>query len=242
MKNFLLILLLIIFIPICQSISAENRGFWVKSVGNRENIINGRDLSGNISIANLKNIKNLYAIGPIANLQGEVTIYNSRPALSRVVNNKLFVSQKFDGQAAFLIYSSVLKWTMIKVDHDIVGLDAIEEFVKVNALANGLSLEQPFPFRFEGIANEMKYHIIFKSNTAPHNQQEHHNAKHNFNLTNQSVNIIGFWVDKNRMGQFTHPEKRTHLHMQTKDNKASGHIDFINISKNSILYLPKQTK
>jgi len=238
MYRSIIIILMGLSIFVGQYAAAKENTFWVKSIGDRMDIIQKGDLSGNILLEELKETPHLYAIGPVAGLQGEVTIYNSRLSVSTVVEDKPAVSEAFKGEAIFLIYASAPEWMTITTEETIHGLVALEAFVKEQAIMHNLQTEQPFPFRIEGIADEMTYHIIFKSDDLPHNKQEHHKAKRKFDVKDQAVEIIGFWVDKNRVGKLTHPGKRTHLHMQTPNNSTSGHIDALKLTKGSVLYLP----
>lgn len=233
--------ILIIFIGLFSGCASNvlDDSFWVKSVGDRMSIIHGNDLDGTIELDELKKLKNLYAIGPVAGLRGEVTIYDSQPSISTVVDGSPLVTEGYVGEAIFLMYSSAPKWQAISLENSVEGLNNIEAMVKEKAQEHGLDIDKPFPLRIEGVAEFIDYHIIFKTNNNPHNKREHRKAKRKFSIDNQQSKIVGFWVDHNRVGKLTHPGKRTHLHMLAPDNSTSGHIDAISLKKGAKLYLPK---
>lgn len=218
---------------------SEKQEFWVKSVGDRQAIIQEGKLDGRIQLSDLKSIPNLYALGPVEGLQGEVTIYDSLPSISTIKDDAPVVDETFEKKAIFLLYASVPEWQAAPVTRSLNNLQDIEQYVAEQATTHGLDTSAPFPFRLEGVADTMTYHIIFKDNAAPHNKHQHHKSKVKFPLTNQAVNILGFWVDEARVGKLTHPGKRTHLHMVLPDNSASGHVDAVVLAAGSTVYLPK---
>ena len=114
----------------------------------------------------------------------------------------------------------------------------MEVFIHNIAKKNNVDTQNPFPFRIEGIVDSLNYHIIYKSDNAPHNKTEHQRAKQKFSVYNSRVQIIGFWADSESQGVYTHPDKRTHLHFMLEDSTESGHIDNIQLREGAILYLP----
>jgi len=214
-------------------------GYWVDHTGDRRNIIHHGDLSARIDLNTLAGFPNLYAIGPVTGLQGEVTIYDGVPSISTIVDGKPKVDASFGHGAIFLAYANSPSWQSINVLQSLESLGAIEAFVKTSAIQAGIALDKSFPFRIEGIANKLVYHIIFKTDGKPHNKAEHKKAKRKFYLKNTKVEIIGFWAGGQGEGVFTHPGKKTHLHFRLPDNSTSGHIDAITMPGGSQLYLPE---
>src|SRR5579859_5497067 len=76
----------------------------------RETVVNGKVESA-IDLRALASRPHVYAIGPIEELRGEVTIINGRPALARVTQGGTAeVRESFDTGAPFLVWADVPAW------------------------------------------------------------------------------------------------------------------------------------
>lgn len=224
---------------ISQEVKNSQKNYWVKNAGSRLKIINEGDFSTTISLDTLTEISDLFAIGPIEGLKGEITVYNGEISVATIDNNKAkFTSTASGVNAIFMVYGSSLKWKEITIEKTLSGIDEIENLIKKQLLANGLTTENPFPFRIEGNVSYIDYHIIYKKDNAPHNIIEHQKAKQKFRIDNEAVKIVGFWADSLGEEVYTHPGHRTHIHFLQKNKNLSGHIDNIQIKKGAILYLP----
>lgn len=223
--------------------TANQRGskeYWVKNAGSRLNIIKKGDLSSSIELDSVLHHQGLFAVGPIEDLKGEITIYNGNASIATIEKNKpVFSSNTENINAIFLAYGSASKWNHFTIDKTLTGLTEIESCVRQALIENGLDEEKPFPFRIEGHASAATYHIIYKNNDTPHNKTEHHKAKRPFKLNDEDVKIVGFWADSSGEGVYTHPGKRTHLHV-VSENNSSGHLDNIQLAKGATLYLPSE--
>ncbi|MEM1134282.1 MAG: acetolactate decarboxylase [Bacteroidota bacterium] len=229
-----------------QSKKEVNRGdeasetFWVRNVGDRQNILMKNDLTARIFLDSLANISNLYAIGSVEGLQGEVTIYDGVPLISTVANRTPKVDTSLNYHAAFLAYASIPNWKQIEIEKPLNGLGEVEKYVEELAFQYELSTEEPFAFRIEGKVDSLVYHIIYKTGSLPNNKVEHQKAKRKFSLINENIQVIGFRADELGEGVYTHPGKRTHLHFKTPNNTTSGHVDYNIIQQGSILFLPNR--
>jgi len=220
-----------------QNVSKEH---WVKNTGSRLNIIKKGDLSSKIELDSVLHHQDLFAVGPVEDLKGEITIYNGNASIATIEKNKaVFSSNTENINAIFLAYGSTSKWNHFTIDEKLTGLNEIESYVRQSLIENGLNEEKPFPFRIEGHASAVNYHIIYKDNDTPHNKTEHQKAKRKFKLKDQSVKIVGFWADASGEGVYTHPGKRTHLHV-VNENNSSGHLDDIKLEEGATLYLPSE--
>ena len=216
----------------------DSSGFWVRWKGDRGEMMRMGDLSAKIDLDSLADIPNLYALGPVEGLRGEISVYDGLVSVSTLANGSPEVDTLPRHNAAFLVYGSASRWKDIRIEEHLAGLDAVEQFVSRTAQSLGISLNQPFPFRFEGIADTLVYHIIYKTDATPHTHKEHQKAKHKFCLTDTAVRVIGFHANAEGEGIYTHPGKRTHLHFQLSDNSTSGHIDHLVLRPGTVLYLP----
>lgn len=217
--------------------------YWVKHSGDRMNIIKQGDFTGSIDLQDLGDVNHLFAIGPLEGLKGEITINDGKPSISTLTQDK---KQKdissFKHRAIFLVYGSTKEWQEIEIDKDLNSLNEIEQFVKESAASNNLPLNKAFPFKIEGVSDDITYHIIYKQDNKPHNKKEHQYSKIKFSKKNESNTIIGFWSDAEGEGVYTHPNKRTHMHYISGVSKDSGHIDAIKLNSGAVLFIPKPNK
>ena len=88
------------------------------------------DLSPKVELKKLENIKNLYALGAVGYLKGEVQIFNSKPMITYVENNKLKYNHTYNMNASLLVYTQVEKWTDYKIPNNIVTRKQFEEYVE----------------------------------------------------------------------------------------------------------------
>ena len=213
---------------------------WVRHVGSRHAIMRQNDLSAQIALDSLAGVDHLYALGPVDGLRGEVTIYDGMPSVTRLSDGVPAVSTAMDAQAIFLVYGTASEWTEVPVPTSISGLGELEAFVRSEAEAAGLDLETPFPFRIEGLVDAAAYHVIWRTDDrAMHNHAAHQEAKRMFELSDEPVRMVGFWLHAEGEGVYTHPGMRTHVHVVNADNTASGHLDDLTLPAGAALYLPR---
>ena len=67
--------------------------------------------------------------------------------------------------------------------------------------------------------------------------QEAHQGQVNYTLTNENVEIVGFYSTKHQ-GIFTHHDSFLHMHLITTDEQKMGHLDAVQL-KEMKLFLPK---
>ncbi|MFC4698975.1 acetolactate decarboxylase [Glaciecola siphonariae] len=223
---YVMMISVICFGAVCQASETEQDAYVIESYGSRLSLIHEGKLDSTVNLKEL-DISDIYAIGPVEGLQGEVTVYGGNISISTVINGAPSVSANQDTGAIFLITAKHNDWLTHSVARELSGLNEVESYIKGLLEANNIDLTQPRAFRIETSVPYMKYHIIFKTNNTPHDMAEHRKAKIKFELADTEVDIVGFWVDEHRVGKFTHPGKRTHMHFIAKDQSTSGHIDNI---------------
>lgn len=213
--------------------------FWVKHAGNRTSIIQQGDLSAQIYLDTLSEIPHLYAVGPIEGLKGEITVYDGKSSIATIDRAQPTISSSLHHGATFLAYASATRWKTISIDTSISGLRDVEAYVQNMSTRHDVDTRKPFPFRIEGRIDSLEYHIIFKTDDAPHNATEHQRAKQKFTVHDSDVCIIGFWADVKSQGVYTPPDKRIHLHFILDGDAASGHVDDLQLREGALLYLPR---
>lgn len=188
---------------------------------------------GRLNLAELASVPHLYAVGPLAGLRGEITIFDGAPSIATVKDGAIVADTSFQHQAAFLIHARVEQWEEISVPETVATLAALEDFIREAATERGLGASQPFAFLLKG-ASSLRFHVMNKQEPS----MSHAEARVTFSLEEQPVEIIGFYSDSHQ-GVLTHHDRRTHMHFRTTDLLQSGHVDDIRPGPGMVLSLPK---
>ncbi|MCG6551749.1 MAG: acetolactate decarboxylase [Candidatus Magnetominusculus sp. LBB02] len=201
-----------------------------------------------MSLNSLAGRKSLYAIGPIDGLDGEITVFDSKPYITKVRGNDFTLEQSFNYGASFLVWTEQSTWTDIAVPDSVKGYADLQQFVKTKAEEAGIDVSKPFAFLLTGTADLIKWHInIDRTDGKPINKELFANSKEHFITKNELVDIIGFYSESHQ-GKFISaytpalgPETKNviHFHFVSRDSKAAGHIDDISLGKNIALHLPR---
>ena len=107
--KYLAIFLVLLLITSCTT-TVDNANFKVEYKGALKNMMRKGDISAKADLSELKELKNIYALGAIENLKGEIQIYNGKPFNTFVVDNMLVFDNSFDKKATLLVYASIEKW------------------------------------------------------------------------------------------------------------------------------------
>lgn len=221
----------------CQSNEKRTIKTEVKYSGALRTIMSG-NIQSTISLDSLSNKENLYAIGAIENLKGEIQIFDSKPSSSSVVNDVVKIDDSYDVNASLLVYSQVQEWNTFQTDKNQTKSE-LETKIYELAQSNNIDVDKPFPFLIEGNVSSLDWHVInWKDGDMVHNHKKHKESGLNGTLTNSEVVILGFYSTKHK-AIFTHHTTNMHMHFKTIDNSLAGHVDDVVISEVQIK-LPKK--
>ncbi len=196
------------------------------------------DLSATASLDTLAVKGNLYALGAVAQLKGEIQIFDGIPFISSVNENEVAINPAFSKKAALLVYAVVPSWKEIKIPAAIDTQEALEAFIIETATSLKIDTNAPFPFLIEGNAASLSWHIIdWPEGDTEHTHQKHKESGLNGVLTDKEVSVLGFYSDKHK-GVFTHHSTNLHMHFKSKDGLLAGHLDAIEIGDGMRLKLP----
>ncbi|HXJ83405.1 MAG TPA: hypothetical protein VMS64_32555 [Candidatus Methylomirabilis sp.] len=206
----------------------------VRWIGAQRDVLAG-DLSGKIDLRTLADVPHLYALGPCEGLQGEVTVFDGRPSIARVVAGRIEVDARLDHHACFLVFASVPGWDEVVLTRPIRGVPTLEEeVVKASTSARA---RLPLPFRVTGRAEHAMLHVLDKRDGLPHTPELHERAKVHFAVEQKAVEIIGFLSSQHR-GIFTPKDANLHMHIRTLDDRTSGHLETVELAAGASLWLP----
>ena len=210
----------------------------VEHVGALKNIMHKADISPQIDLKDLAKKKNLYALGAVGNLKGEIIILDGFPYITSVKNNEVRMDHSFDKSATLLVYSQIEQWKEIPIPLTVGSYKELELFVESAANKHDVDTSTPFPFLVKGIVKELDWHVIdWKQDDPVHTHEKHKKAGAYGIIKNENVLILGFYSKKHK-GIFTHHSTDMHLHFKTKDNKRAGHVDDLILGKERKLFLP----
>ncbi len=198
------------------------------------------DLSATASLDTLAAKDHLYALGAVAQLEGEIQIFDGTPFISSVNENEVAIDPEFSKKAALLVYAVVPSWKETKIPTTISTQEALEAFIIETAASLKIDTNVPFPFLIEGNASSLSWHIIdWPEGDTEHTHQKHKESGLNGFLADTEVSVLGFYSDKHK-GVFTHHSTNLHMHFKTKDCLLAGHLDGFTPGSKMFLKLPKQ--
>jgi len=224
-----------------QTREEQGPGYRLRFIGaQRETIMNGK-LAAAIDLRTLANAPHLYAIGPLEQLRGEVTIVDSRPSLARVnTAGAVAVSENYDAGVPFLVWAEVGAWHDLPIPPDVRSFADLEAFVPRAAQSAGLDPQKPLPFMLRGHQKHIEFHVLNRIGDPPHNMEQHKKIQATFELENVDAAIVGFHSTRHR-GVFTPMDSAIHIHFQTPDNRTSGHIQKLQLGTGLMLSLPRSS-
>jgi acetolactate decarboxylase len=228
-----------IFLMSCESSSSKKSSETypdVKIISAMKNVMWKGELQGKIHLDTIANKKGLYGIGPVSFLSGELLINDGKSYVSRVASDTTMIVEKtFAVKAPFFVYANVTDWNTIKLPSVVSSVKDVETYVDEQTK----NYKRPFVFTLKGTIKKATIHIQnLPKGTKVSSPKEAHQGQVNYKLTNEEVEIIGFFSTEHH-GVFTHHDSNIHMHLITKDESKMGHVDALEI-ENMQLFLPKK--
>ena len=234
--------LLIFFIVACNSkkrtINYEEVNYKVEYKGALKNMMQKGDISAKVDLKEIENLENIYALGALENLQGEIQIFDGKPFNTMVTDSVLTFDNSFNKKATLLVFASINKWKSISIPTAVVSHEQLEKYIEQEAKKNQIDTDKPFPFLMEGSPKSFDWHVInWNTYDTVHSHDKHISSGLNGSIKNKPVKILGFYSSSHH-AIFTHHTTNMHMHVKTLDNSIAGHLDEIILGKGMILKLP----
>ena len=237
MKYLFSFLVLILLIQVSfVSCLAQARPGQVKLVGQMKDVMWKGELNGKILLDTIANKQHLYGIGPVEYLSGEILIIDGKSYTSTVISKTaMHVEETFNLKAPFFGYAQIPAWQEIVLPPSIQTIQELEIYLDQQTK----QAPRPFLFKLSGIAEEASIHIVnLPKGATVRSPQDAHQGNVNYVISNQSVDIIGFFSTEHK-AIFTHHDTFLHLHLITSDRQKMGHLDQVRLKSGSVkLYLP----
>ncbi len=208
----------------------------VKIAGAMKNIMMQGDFRAYAKLDTFRK-KNLYGLGPVEDLKGEILVLNgeiySSEKNGKKISNKVNTAQK----AAMFVYSYVENWKMVEAQANINSYAELEALVASMAKTNGYDTTVPFVFKIETSPQFASYHIIDWRKGEKHTMDNHKQYAYSGIIENSNSTILGFYSDHHQ-SIFTHHTTNMHVHMIDNKTKQVGHLDDLKITGTLKLYFP----
>lgn len=222
----------------------------VEYVGAQKDIFKTGKATSVVSLQELAGRKGLYAMGPIDGLDGEITVFDSSPYITKVRGGDYTLDQTFKHGAFFLVWTEQTAWQDVSVPASVKGYGDLQKFVKDRAQSAGIDVAKPFPFLLAGAPAEIKWHInVDRTEGKPITKELFVKSKQPFIMKNEPVDIIGFYSEHHGgifLSQYAPAikegsgmENSIHIHLVSRMSRAAGHIDDITLGDGMVLRLPK---
>ena len=237
--NFKITLLGLTILILTSCISkAQQTTKEVKIVGEMKNVMWKGQLYGNIKLDTISNKTNLYGLGPVEFLAGEILIIDGKSYKSTVVSDTTMkVEETYDLKAPFFGYANISKWTEQTLPDSIQTIEQLETYLdKVTKKS-----PRPFIFKISGTVEQATIHIVnLPKGSKVSSPDEAHKGQKNYELKNEQSDIIGFFSTEHK-AIFTHHDTYLHMHLMTTDQQKMGHLVKVLLKKGTMkLYLPTE--
>lgn len=199
----------------------------VHTSGALKNAMKKGDLSAHLSLDSLKTKKNLYALGPLEGLKGEIIILNSEPFIGFEKDQKPVVESSFNHKASMLVWAQVEEWKEIKIPASVRSKKELENFIQKTVQENGISSSTAFPFLVEGEFSSVDWHVVnWDKNDTEHSHHKHKTSGPHGTKTDLNGIILGFYSDHHK-GVFTHHTTNIHMHITDNSHSFAAHADAV---------------
>jgi len=201
----------------------------VRYIGEQKDLFKTGRADAKLSLAELADLHDLYALGPVAGLDGEITVLDSQPHVSQVRGgaNEYVIDRTFNHGAIFLVWAQVREWDDLHIADSVSSYQELESVVHESARQQGIDTDQPFPFLMAGTPRELVWHInVDRTGGQPITPDLFRESKQQHILRDRPVEIFGVH-SRSHGGVFMSEGLKIHIHFVSRDGAASGHIDAI---------------
>jgi acetolactate decarboxylase len=178
---------------------------------------------------------NLYAIGPVEDLRGEIMVWDNNTFVAALTEDKKPLVQKNvkNLKAIFLVYADVKEWdTMIVNEHQIRSMSNLETFITRMAFSKGLDTASAFPFQIFARAKQGSGHIRYKDTSVKLITPEILDRSTYINsFTDQYIQMLGFY-SQHHQTIFTHHDSFVHIHYRLRNKYQAGHLEELHLDPN----------
>jgi acetolactate decarboxylase len=217
----------------------------VKYSGAMRKIHQDKQVDASILIDTIK-AKNLYALGPVENLRGEIIIWNNNAFVAALTEDgQPYVQKNVKNlKAIFLVYADVDQWdTILLRETQINSIADLETLISRAAHNQNIDTSIAFPFQIYARASNGHGHIMFKDTSATEITTEVlEKARTENSFTDQYIQMLGFY-SQHHQSIFTHHNTYLHIHYRLRNKYQAGHLEHLKLDPDYPikLLLPKKS-
>lgn len=239
MKNLTKILIISAIVLTNMIIGFGQKTTWkVETAGAMREMFATGNVKGKTETGKIIPQKNLYAVGPLDGLAGEIMVWNGKVLTSFMKDKAVKVETNPNAKAVFFVWANVEKWREISVPDTVKTYDELEKFIAESAEKFNLNSAEPFPFLMKGKFQTVEWHINdYKPDGEKLTREKHDTMKYKTKTERENLEFLGFY-SPNHKGVFTHHTRTTHIHATDKRKSFVGHVDDLKISEKVKLFLP----
>lgn len=218
------------------SLNAQGTTNTVKIVGAMRNVMWKGQLYGSLNLDTIADKTNLYGLGPVEYLSGEILIIDGKSYKSTVVSDTTMkVEETYSIKAPFFGYANITNWTEKNLPDSIQTIQQLEQYLDKSTKFS----PRPFMFMLSGTIKQATIHIVnLPKGSKVSSPEEAHKEQRNYKLKNEQSEIIGFFSTEHK-AIFTHHDTFLHMHLITANRQKMGHLDEVLFKVGTIkLYLP----
>ncbi len=202
-----------------------------------QDVMWGGKLSASISLDSLSKKSNMYGLGPLEGLAGEILLIDGKSYVSRVIDSQhMSVVETFQAGAPFFVHAQANRWKEVAIPDTITDIASLEAYLHTTIYQEG----SPFLFRLSGKVHKADIHVVnLPPGSTVSRPDEAHIGQISYHLTDLSADVIGFFSTQHQ-GIFTHHDSYTHMHLISGDKAWMGHVDALHLNPADInLYIPE---
>ena len=215
---------------------AQENNHRVNVLGEMRKVMWEGELDGVINLDTIRTKENVYGLGPVECLTGEILIIDWVSYVSTVTSDSTMkVDESYSVKAPFFAYDHIEAWKDHTLPDSIRTIKQLESYLDVVTR----QLSRPFMFKITGMAETATIHIVnLPAGSTVSSPSEAHQGQIDYELVNEQMEIVGFF-SKEHKAIFTHHDSYVHMHLITKNREKMGHLDEILFKVGSLtLYLP----
>jgi acetolactate decarboxylase len=200
------------------------------------NVMHNGQLQGIVNLDTIANKQHSFGLGPIEYLTGEILLLDGKCYKSTVVSkDSIKVEETNNVKAPFFGYSIINSWKETPISDTVLNFQQLENYLNTTTK----NIPRPYFFKITATVNDASFHIVnLPKGTKVTSPEEAHKGLTNYSITNQDVELLGFFSTKHK-AIFTHHDTFLHVHLITTDKKKMGHLENIQFKKATVkMYLP----
>ena len=244
MKQSILHLSVLILALIVITISCKKKGKSIQNypfhaplveyVGSLRNTIKKGKLERSIHLSQLVSESNVYGLGPLEFLTGEIMLLNDSVYVSTVEKDtSISVNIYNDIRAPFFVYATVDQWDTLNLVNVPYSINDIESFF-TEVFQDA---KHPIVFRIIGELRRVNFHVLnLPKGTSVSSHEEAHQGVVSRAYEKIDGEVLGFYSTGHH-GIFTHHDSNLHMHFMTENRSEMGHVDSLAFDTDNVIIL-----